>query len=102
MKKKLHLPNGAREWDLVVGKMGAEDAADVMTEALRTRLLEARRLIMAGADPLETARNVRDEMYVVMDDYADLGARGVEPETTLVDVIEHALALEAWTLPRKD
>ena len=81
---------------------GAEDAADKMTEALRTKLLEARRMILAGAAPLPTARQVRDEMYLVMDEFAHLGARGTEPETTLVDVIEHALALEAWTLPRKD
>ena len=102
MNKKLHLPNGAREWDLAVGKSGAEDAADAMTEALRAKLIEARRQILAGAEPLPVARTVRDEMYGVMDEFATLGARGVEPETTLVDVIEHALALDAWTLPRKD
>lgn len=102
MNKKLHLPKGARDWDLTVGKSGAEDAADAMTEALRSKLIEARLLILAGADPLETARSVRDEMYGVMDEFVAFGARGVEPETTLVDVIEHALALEAWTLPRKD
>jgi hypothetical protein len=102
MKKALHLPKGAGDWELLTRVAGAEEAAQKMTESLRTKLLEARRLVASGAAALPIARKVRDEMYVVMDGYAAFGARGVEPETTLVDVIEHGLGLEAWTLPRKD
>lgn len=102
MTKALHLPKGAQDWDLTGKRADAEAAAEKITAALREKLTTARKLIAAGADPLETARLVRDEMYVVMDDYTSVGARTVEPETTLVDVIEHALDLDAWTLPRKD
>lgn len=102
MKKALHLPHGAGDWELLTSVAGAEEAAQTLTESLRGKLLEARRLIAAGATALPIARKVRDEMYLVMDGYTAFGARGVEPETTLVDVIEHGLGLEAWTLPRKD
>jgi hypothetical protein len=33
-------------------------------------------------------KNVRDEMYKVMDKYIELGARDTEPETALCDALE--------------
>jgi len=46
------------------------------------------------------AEHVRNEMYKLMDKYADDGARDTEPGCVLVSELERAFGLERWSLER--
>lgn len=89
-------PQSAREWSLYSNE-GAEPAAAYLSEKLTALIEEA----LAVPDlSLARAKRIRDEMYVMMNLYENLGARDTEPEETLVQLIEGGLGLPWNSLTR--
>ena len=88
-------------WQLYNGPEG-DQAAEVLSTALTAKVKAS--LQMLEDQPLFSASKlavkVRDEMYQLMNQFINEGARDTEPECVLVDELERAFKLEPYSLSR--
>lgn len=93
----LDIPNDAEGWNLNTRLPAADTAASVLHAKLKQHLVAAR---AGGPASVADAQRIRDAMYLEMDGYQNLGARGAAAEWMLVAVVECALRLPPESLTR--
>jgi len=92
------------EWDDGEAKKRAESKRRAVSLSKRLTKLVGKAQERLKAEPAlserKLAEGVRDEMYKLMDKYADSGASDSEPQGVLVSELEEAFDLEEYSLER--
>ena len=93
---KIHLPSDEYDWELYHRKVGADDAARVLTDLLADLLQP----VLADLPECSLswrkaqAARIRDEMHAHMQRFRHLGAADAEPRRVLVQVLQRCLRVE--------